>query len=267
MSVLPVSATGQSLGRLLDIVSEAGTAALDFYGKDGCVRLKKDATPATDADQAAHTVIVRSLSAWDPSIPVISEEAAIPCYSERQHWRTFWLVDPLDGTKEFIARNGEFTVNVALVNDGEPVLAAIAAPALGVAYCAGRGLGAWRTRGCAPPLRLPLAHHDSRRVRVVESRSHPAPRLDAFIASLGPVDRIPLGSSLKFCRVAEGTADVYARFGPTMEWDVAAGDCIVRTARPDLGVVCARYNQPSLRVPEFVIGVRAICGRSPSTEV
>jgi 3'(2'), 5'-bisphosphate nucleotidase len=267
MSGLEVSVTRGALDRLLDVVNEAGTAALVFYGEDACVHLKPDASPVCAADRAAHAAIVRSLQAWDPSIPIISEEGTIPCYAERQDWRTFWLVDPLDGTKEFIARNGEFTVNVALIDDGEPVLAAIAAPALRVAYCAGRSLGAWRISGCDVAVPLPLAQPDSRRVRVVESRSHPAPRLDAFIASLGPVERIPLGSSLKFCRLAEGSADVYARFGPTMEWDVAAGDCIIRTARPGLGAVCARYNQPSLCVPEFIVGVPAACARASASGV
>jgi 3'(2'), 5'-bisphosphate nucleotidase len=166
-------------------------------------------------------------------------------------------VDPLDGTKEFLARNGEFTVNIALIEDGEPVLGVINAPATGTIYAAERGSGAWRhaagvtERICgAGPRPLGAA------VRVVESRSHPSRELEEYIATLGPVERIQLGSSLKFCRLAEGAADLYPRFGPTMEWDVAAGDCIYRNATPDGAPRPSplRYNQPSLRTAQFVVG-------------
>ena len=250
----PVEITHKAMDRLLDVAHGAASAALAFYGRCTSVNVKADASPVTEADRAAHAAIERDLTAWDPTIPIVSEEGAIPPYTERRHWRRFWLVDPLDGTKEFIAGNGEFTVNISLVEDGEPVLGVIVAPAMDVAYCAGRGLGAWRIASGDERTSLPFVQEPSACVRVVESRSHPTPRLESFIASLGPAERIPLGSSLKFCRVAEGTADVYARFGRTMEWDVAAGDCIVRNARPDRGIVCARYNQPTLSIPEFVIG-------------
>jgi len=254
--------TREALDRLLRIAYDAADAALTFYGHEGAVTLKQDQSPVTEADRAAHAVIARELERWDPSVPIISEEADVPPYEERQQWRRFWLVDPLDGTKEFIARNGEFTVNIALIENAQPVLGVIVAPALAVAYSGGNGLGAWRHEGDGSAVPLPLDEESPGYVRIVESRSHPSPRLESFIASLGVVERITLGSSLKFCRVAEGSADAYARFGRTMEWDVAAGDCIVRNARPGHGVVCPRYNQPTLSVPGFVVGAPAVCARA-----
>jgi 3'(2'), 5'-bisphosphate nucleotidase len=260
--------TRASLDRLLHIADDAGAAALAYYGAPCAVARKEDDSPVTQADHAAHQVIVDQLADWDCTIPIISEESPLPPYEQRANWPRFWLVDPLDGTKEFLAQNGEFTVNIALIENGEPVLAAIVAPALATAYSGGRGLGSWRSDARGHTIRLPAGEQrGGDALRIVESRSHPTPRLEAFIESLGPVQRIPLGSSLKFCAIAEGTADVYARFGPTMEWDVAAGDCIVRNARPDHGIVCRKYNQPALRVPEFIIGVPRACPRAATVGV
>jgi 3'(2'), 5'-bisphosphate nucleotidase len=243
-----------SLEQLTAIVQEAGRLILRFYDEPE-VSWKADASPITDADRAAHHYVVCALLAWDATIPIVSEEAEVPPFETRRQWHRFWLVDPLDGTREFIARNGEFTVNVALIEGGAPVLGVVHAPALRATYFAGAGLGAWRAGPDAGPTRLSGRAASRAVTRVVESRSHPDPKLDAFLSALGPVERIPLGSSLKFCRVAEGEADLYPRFGPTMEWDVAAGDCVYRHAvtggvRPSPLV----YNQPSLLIPQFVIG-------------
>ncbi|HXI22059.1 MAG TPA: adenylyl-sulfate kinase, partial [Gemmatimonadales bacterium] len=167
------------------------------------------------------------------------------------------LVDPLDGTKEFIQRNGEFTVNIALIESGAPVLGVIYAPALDLLYYAGHGLGAWKRAGTEPPVRIvsrpPLPGHA---LRVAESRSHPSRELEEFLRTIPVAERVPAGSSLKFCWVAEGKADVYPRLGPTMEWDVAAGDCIFRNSGETVPRRSALvYNQPELRNQGFVIGL------------
>jgi 3'(2'), 5'-bisphosphate nucleotidase len=250
-----ITASREALDRLTDIAWAAGRAAMRHYGDCGPVEYKAGGSPLTAADRAAHDCIVAELRRWDSSIPVISEEGVLPPYHERALWRRFWLVDPLDGTKEFIAANGEFTVNIALVDDGRPILAAVGAPALRTVYFAGHGIGAWRRVGSGPSERIRGATSRGP-IRIVESRSHPSPELEAFIGGLGTVERIKLGSSLKFCRVAEGGADLYPRFGPTMEWDVAAGDCIYRNSGPDGRERYSPlvYNQPSLTIPRFIIG-------------
>ena len=245
--------------RLAEIAGAAGAAAMRFYGSLAAdVELKADGSPVTHADRAAHDVIRAALMQWHADIPLISEEADLPSFEERRHWRRFWLVDPLDGTKEFIAGNGEFTVNIALVDEGEPVLGVVAAPALDTVYVASAALGSWKHVGADLPRRVAPGPSTCDVIHVVESRSHPTSRLEAFVATLGPVTRIPLGSSLKFCRVAEGSADVYPRFGRTMEWDVAAGDCVFRhshrNGRPRPSPLV--YNQAALSTPEFVIDGR-----------
>ena len=202
-------------------------------------------------------MIAAALAQWTPAIPVISEEGGIADYAERRAWRQFWLVDPLDGTKEFISRNGEFTVNIALVDDGAPVLGVVFAPALELAYVAGRDLGAWRREGGGTAVRIASAPPaPGAGLAVVESRSHPSPALEAFLRTVPVRRRIPMGSSLKFCLVADGSADVYPRFGRTMEWDVAAGDCVFRQSgaageRPSP----LRYNKPDLSNGDFVLGL------------
>jgi 3'(2'), 5'-bisphosphate nucleotidase len=246
-----------ALVRLTAIAVEAGRATLAHYHEGVAVEQKGDRSPVTAADRAAHAIIVRALGDWAPTIPVISEEGEIPAYERRKDWRRFWLVDPLDGTKEFIQRNGEFTVNIALVEDGVPVLGVIYAPALDLLYYAGAGLGSWKREAGGQPVRInsrpPLPQHG---LRVAESRSHPSKELEQYLSTLPVAERVPAGSSLKFCWVAEGKADIYPRLGPTMEWDVAAGDCIFRNSgadRPRRSELV--YNQPELRNQGFVIGM------------
>jgi 3'(2'), 5'-bisphosphate nucleotidase len=245
-----------ALERVVELALEAGAAVMQFYGRPCDVENKGAAGPVTAADRAAHGRIIRELTRWDPDTPIVSEEAPVPGYELRREWQRFWLVDPLDGTKEFLANNGEFTVNIALVESGEPVLGVVVAPALDIAYFAARDGGAWKRESDGASIRLCPDGGDGVVTRLVESRSHPSPELEAFIATLGPVERTRLGSSLKFCRVAEGSSDIYPRFGPTMEWDLAAGDCVYRNSgtsgrqRPSP----LAYNQPSLSTSAFVIG-------------
>jgi 3'(2'), 5'-bisphosphate nucleotidase len=229
------------------------------YGQCEPIADKGFSNPVTAADRAAHDVIVRELAGWTPGVPVISEEGEVPPYAERRNWSRFWLVDPLDGTKEFISGNGEFTVNIALIDDGEPVLGVVGAPALDLLYFAERGHGAWRRRSGGESERIHSTLPNPAVTRVVESRSHPTRELEAFIATLGAVERVKLGSSLKFCRIAEGSADLYPRFGPTMEWDVAAGDCVYRNSGPRGGQRKSplRYNGASLSIAGFILGERS----------
>jgi 3'(2'), 5'-bisphosphate nucleotidase len=247
----------ESLERLVRIAREAGAAAMVHYHEGVAVAQKGDKGPVTAADHAAHGVIQRELTAWDNSVPVISEEGDIAGYETRKTWHRFWLVDPLDGTKEFIQRNGEFTVNVALIDHGIPVLGVIYAPALDLMYYAGDGLGAWKLEEDGSPQRITSQPpRPERGLVVAESRSHPSPELEEYLKTVRVERRVQAGSSLKFCWVAEGKADIYPRLGPTMEWDVAAGDCIFRnsaiTGRRASSLV---YNQPDLRNPGFIIGL------------
>jgi 3'(2'), 5'-bisphosphate nucleotidase len=252
----PVELTIAALRRLVGIARDAGAAIMSFYGGGAAVTTKADGSPLTSADRAAHETISAALRAWDPTIPIISEEGEVPAAAERSEWRRFWLVDPLDGTKEFLTRNGEFTVNIALIEAGEPVLGVVFAPALPSCWYAGRGLGAWSEAASAAPVRIHSAPRPSGTpLVVVESRSHPSERLERYLETIPVARRIAAGSSLKFCLVAEGQADIYPRFGTTMEWDVAAGDCIFRNSgRTAPRQSPLRYNKPDLRNDGFVLG-------------
>ncbi|HTO74089.1 MAG TPA: 3'(2'),5'-bisphosphate nucleotidase CysQ [Gemmatimonadales bacterium] len=247
----------EGIAWLTALARKAGAAALDHYHPDVAVERKQDSSPVTAADRAAHAVIMRGLAAWDPTIPIVSEEGDIPGPEVRDQWDRFWLVDPLDGTKEFLQRNGEFTVNIALIERGDPVLGVIFAPALDLLYFAGNGLGAWKSEGGAAPVRVyskPAA--PGAPLVVAESRSHPSAALEEYLKTLPIARRVQAGSSLKFCWVAEGKADIYPRLGPTMEWDVAAGDCIFRNSgRGGLRRSPLKYNQPELRNEGFVVGL------------
>lgn len=247
------------LAAVCGIAREAGEIVMRHYALPEArtaVSRKSDASPVTRADREASAHIVRRLAALVPGVPIVSEEEEIPGWEVRRAWRRFWLVDPLDGTKEFISANGEFTVNIALVDDGEPVLGAVLAPALDLLYFARRDGGAWRQEGGAPPERVYSRARGPGEGRiVVESRSHPSPELEAYLASITVERRIPIGSSLKFCWLADGRADLYPRLGPTMEWDVAAGDCVYRAAgRAGANPSPLRYNKPDLRNDAFVLG-------------
>ena len=233
---------------LLDEVRRIAAAAADrilsVYRSPFEVERKADESPLTEADLAAHRTIVEGLRALSPAIPVLSEESADVDFATRAGWSRYWLVDPLDGTKDFVKRNGEFTVNIALIDYHEPVLGVVAVPVTGVSYAAARGLGARRYDAdgmSALRARAPA----SPPWRVAASRSHADRRTEAFIRNLGPTERISIGSSLKFCLLAEGEIDLYPRFGPTCEWDTAAAQCVVEQAGgrvTDVGLEPLRYN-------------------------
>ena len=250
---------------------EGGKEIMRIYddpSQDFGIERKADNSPLTLADKAAHNCIVRHLE--PTGIPILSEEGAHLPYEERKLWRRLWIVDPLDGTKEFIKKNGEFTVNIALVEDGKPVLGVIYVPATGVLYAGVVGEGAWKETPSNSPSKGRTQVRESLPIEgevwrgsfvIVASRSHLTPETEEYIEQMrrehGDVQLISSGSSLKICLVAEGAADVYPRFAPTMEWDTAAGDAIARAAGKE--VVDAKtgkpltYNKPDLHNPWFIV--------------
>ena len=240
------------------IAREAAQRIMEVYATDFEVRNKTDRSPLTRADMASHEVICSGLAGLTPDIPVLSEEAAHFPYSTRKTWDQYWLVDPLDGTREFIKRNGEFTVNIALIRDNYPVLGIIYIPVNDVCYYAANNEGAYKRRKGEPDLRLRTKTSRADSLVVAGSRSHGNIRQQEFFKKMGDgVETIAIGSSQKFCLVAEGTADIYARFGPTSEWDTAAGQCIVEEAGgrvTDTGFSRLRYNaKDSLLNPDFLV--------------
>jgi 3'(2'), 5'-bisphosphate nucleotidase len=244
---------------VIELAREAGRATMRYYdgAEDAGVREKDDRSPVTLADEVAHGILIEGLQRIDPATPVVSEEAEAAAFERRRGWRRFWLVDPLDGTKEFIKRRAEFTVNVALIEDGEPVFGVVLAPALELLYWAVKGGGAWReVKGGTAERIYSAAPAAGTPLTVVESLSHPSPELEEYLRTIPVARRVKAGSSLKFCWVAEGRADIYPRLGPTMEWDVAAGDCIYRqSGRDGERPSPLTYNKPDLRNPSFVVGL------------
>lgn len=247
------------LQELIKLAKEAGKATLQYYDEGMEVYSKDDDSPLTKADLASHHVILDGLKKLDPGTPVISEESGIPDYEERRGWDKFWIVDPLDGTKEFIKRNGEFTVNIALIEKGEPVIGVVYIPAQDVCYHARKGEGAFKQENDKEAVRIHSSKADtSRPLNVMVSRSHGSDKLKAYLQERGIEigEQVPAGSSLKFCLVAEGKADIYPRLGPTMEWDVAAGDCVYRnSAKEGQHDSPLTYNKPTLKNEVFVIGL------------
>ena len=244
---------------VIEIALRAADVVLRHYrSRDTWVKQKADGSPVTAVDLAAEEIIRTGLEALDGTIPYVSEERDLPAYAERRDWGRYWLVDPLDGTKEFIKRTDEFTVNIAMIEHGEPVLGVFMAPASGLLFYARKGAGAWKRERGASPQRLRSTLSDpSEALRVVESRSHPSPALESFLKPFTIKERVKSGSSLKFCVVAAGRADVYPRLGPTMEWDVAAGDCVYRNSgHPEPHPGMLRYNKPSLKNGNFVVGLK-----------
>ena len=217
------------------IAAEAGDAIMKTYDGPAQVETKEDDSPLTQADRAAHNWIVAALTALTPDIPVLSEESEGISTEQRMSWNRFWLVDPLDGTKEFIKKTGQFTVNIALIEDGEPTLGVVLAPASGLEYFASRGNGAFKRLDQAEPKKIHVSEIDKDKLRIVASRDHAGPKVATMLEKLPSAELVSMGSSLKFCLVAEGAADLYPRFVPTMEWDTGAAQCILEEAG---GAVC-----------------------------
>ncbi|MBD3671564.1 MAG: 3'(2'),5'-bisphosphate nucleotidase CysQ [Gammaproteobacteria bacterium] len=247
------------LPQLRMIARETGEEILHYYnGERDCeVTRKPDTTPLTEADLAANGVVVESLELLTPDIPVLSEESEIPPFEVRQGWDTYWLVDPLDGTVEFIHRNGEFTVNIALIHHQCPILGVIYAPVDDVVYFASAGHGAYKQVAGGRSEAITCRRLNPEQLTIASSRSYSSPQVQALISKLGEHELIIKGSSLKSCLVAEGRADLYARLGPTSEWDTAAAQCIVEEAGgqiTDTQMQPLRYNtKDSLLNPHFFV--------------
>lgn len=253
--------TSRELHRLCKIAQAAGRSLMQVYGSGVEVSHKADASPLTQADLRADAIICSELARAFPGVAILSEESGS---SQDSDGETFFLVDPLDGTKEFLDRSGEFTVNIGLIVGGVPVAGVVVAPALGECYYAARDLGAWKS-GLGKPIPIRVQNYErGSPLRIVGSRSHGAARLNERIELLGVPHRYtPIGSSLKFCRVAEGRADIYPRFGPTSQWDTAAAQCVLENAGGwvlDLNGQALRYRWegPALN-PEFLaMGDRSV---------
>lgn len=249
--------------QIIDLAREAGNEIMKVYSQEFSVELKGDSSPLTQADKKSNSIIINGLKELYPDIPIISEETKLTAYDERKNWNTYWLVDPLDGTKEFIRKNGEFTVNIALMSDGQPVLGVVYAPAQNKMWYGMKGEGSFFVNedGIKTSLKKGDNWRGMNKVNVVASRSHLSDETLQFVEDLKKdgkeVDFVSSGSSLKFCLVAEGKADVYPRFAPTMEWDTAAGQAVVEIAG---GRVLnwntkqpLQYNKENLLNPFFIV--------------
>lgn len=244
---------------IVDIARDAGDAILEIYhGDDLEVAHKSDNSPITLADKTAHNLIVSRLAELTPDIPVFSEESGDITYDQRKNWQRFWLVDPLDGTKEFIKRNGEFTVNIALIEGNRPVLGVVHAPDVGTTYTGSDQAGAFKLDNGQRQAIQCRALQDS--VVMVASRSHGTDKLGALVAcienNIGAVEKTSMGSSLKLCLVAEGAADIYPRLAPTSEWDTAAAHAVVNAAGGEVVDTAFKplvYNKENVLNPEFLV--------------
>lgn len=238
------------------IAQEAGEAVMHVYEKEFSIAFKDDQSPLTEADTLSNTIICKALQKYFPTLPIMSEENAQIAYENRKVWEYYWCIDPIDGTKEFIKKNGEFTVNIALIYQNIPVLGVVYAPALNEMYWAKKDEGAYKN-GERLPLRI--NHTSAKKMYVVASKSHLSQETQAFIDALPSevIEQVSKGSSLKLCMVAEGVADIYPRLAPTMEWDTAAADAIVRESGKMTCIYQSisplEYNKAELINPWFVV--------------
>jgi 3'(2'), 5'-bisphosphate nucleotidase len=219
-----------TLEQLVDISRRAGLAILEWYEGDMGITRKADDSPLTKADLASHELIDAELTRRWPDIPVLSEESADIPWETRKKWQQYWLVDPLDGTKEFINRNGEFTVNIALIRDHQAIMGVVHVPVTDLSYFGSTNIGAWRQEGSSSAKTIKVRQPAAEPAVIVGSRSHANPELVNQLDRLGSHELVSMGSSLKFCRIAEGLADFYPRTGPTCEWDTAAAQAVVEAA-------------------------------------
>jgi 3'(2'), 5'-bisphosphate nucleotidase len=242
--------------KIKNIAIEAGNAIMKIYEKDFKIEYKDDKSPLTEADTKSNEIICSALLNLYPEIPILSEENKVIAFEERKEWEYYWCIDPIDGTKEFIRKNGEFTVNIALIHNEKPVLGVVYAPVLNDIYSAKENAGSFKNG-----LKLPLKINDNQeeKMYVVASKSHLSIETQEFIDNLATkkVEQISKGSSLKLCMVAEGVADIYPRLAPTMEWDTAAADAIVRESGKMIYQYenddFLKYNKENLLNPWFVV--------------
>jgi 3'(2'), 5'-bisphosphate nucleotidase len=233
-----------------ELARQAGQKIMSFYQPGVAVERKKDESPLTAADRASHDFLAKSLERLSPDVPVISEESDEGTGDVIAAAECFWLVDPLDGTKEFIKGTNEFTVNIALIEAGRPLLGVVHAPALNLTFSALRTSGAWRQNGSEPPTAILARKADAARMSIVASKDHAGPLVETMRSRLPNPQLQSMGSSLKFCLVAEGKADLYLRDLPTMEWDTAAAQCVVEAAGGGVYLLDGKplvYGKPGLK--------------------
>ncbi len=247
------------LNKIIEVAKAGGEAALTHYHGEIEVEYKEDDSPLTLADKAAHEVICKLLSELTPEIPIMSEESSEDEFKDRKNWQTYWVVDPLDGSKEFIKKSGQFTVNIALIEGNESVLGVVYVPVTEVYYCGYKGdqPRAWMNNGRGEERELNCRQANLDHLIVVASRDHAGPRVKAFLEAdaLEGAEVTSMGSSLKFCLVADGKADFYPRVVPTMEWDTAAAQCIVEVAGGSVTTLEGErltYNKDDLRNPSLL---------------
>jgi 3'(2'), 5'-bisphosphate nucleotidase len=259
--------TADQIARLESLARQAGDEILRVYESDDFdVEAKGDGSPLTRADRMAHECIVAGLKELAPEIPIVSEESDEDEMNQRREWSQFWLVDPLDGTKEFIKRNGEFTVNIALIEDGKPTFGVVFAPVLKTIYAGGEQYGSWRLTADNGKESLSVNEYTVGAATVVASRSHRGEAVESFLEALTQQSEAPevrsMGSSLKICLVASGEADVYPRLGPTSEWDTGAAHAVVLGAGGQVTNVCGQpleYNKESILNPWFLVFGTGTC--------
>ena len=241
----------------VNLAIEAGEKILAIYSTNFNIDYKDDNSPLTAADLASHECLAAGLAKLAGGFPILSEESAEIPFGQRRLWETYWLIDPLDGTKEFIKRNGEFTVNIALIHKHKPVLGVVYAPVPKVCYFSVAGSGAYKMTGHENPVQIFARTQAAQPPVVVGSRSHQTQELKDYLLRLGACELKSVGSSLKFCLVAEGEADLYPRLGLTSEWDTAAAQCVVESAGGRVIDLCGKtllYNtKPSLLNPFFLV--------------
>ena len=249
----------QNIHNLIEISKEAGEVILEIYKTNFDIQIKKDSSPLTQADLASHQIITSGLKKLTPNIPILSEESCNISQRERAKWKEYWLIDPLDGTKEFIKKNGEFTTNIAYIKKNKPMFGMIFAPVLNELYWGSEENGSYILKGESQrkPEKIQVSNKKKGNLSIVSSRSHQSSELKAFLKKLNKCKFIHIGSSLKFCLVAKGDAEIYPRLGPTSEWDTAAGDAIIRGAngiiRDTLGGEL-KYNMREKFInPSFIV--------------
>jgi len=243
---------------VIELAKSEGHRIMEIYEKDFSIFKKEDQDPLTEADLILHQTIINRLAEITPDIPVLSEESANEELQNRMTWDRYWLIDPLDGTKEFIKKNGEFTVNIALIESNTPVFGVVFAPAIDIIYYGGKDIGSFKRVGGKEAIKIQTKKKTTGIMKIIGSRSHQSEEFKQFIENYPNAEIVPMGSSLKICLVAEGVADLYPRLGPTSEWDTAAAQAVLEGARGQLEdfstgkILGYNLNKDSLRNPHFL---------------
>ena len=240
------------------IVEDAGVEIMKVYSTDFDIQIKNDESPVTLADKNANMIIEKGLTCINESIPILSEEGKNVSYDIRNEWDYYWLVDPLDGTKDFIKKNDEFTVNIALMKSEAPLFGIVYAPVTRVCYWGGGSVGAWKRDSEKNVAKIQVNLLLDKKVKLASSRSHPSNKMSKFLLQFENYELCPMGSSYKICLVSDGSVDLYPRLGPTMEWDTAASHAIIQGSGGELLQVNNKlpliYNKSELVNPDFIAG-------------